>query len=188
MLKALSKSVDGNLLSEQMELTSHRTSWRDGGKRVQGLYRSKRFVCHESVLARILQWYGQHSGIISIPNVPDADFVALLFHDSFGVLHSASVSWDTAKVYCLVAYILFRLFYFVFCLLSSFHFFSFLLSLCFFSSCRAHTFSFYLNWASSSSLFHYHLLLLLLFFFLLMNSVFFWCPFRTFQGQRVNKA
>ena len=83
--QSISKHSNGNLLSKKMELTSHRITWRDGGKRVQSLYRSKRFVYHESVLARILQWYGQHSGIFSIPDIPDGDLAALLFQDSVGV-------------------------------------------------------------------------------------------------------
>ena len=55
-LVELADNRDGELLFGQANLNIHREAWRRNEMSIKGLFRSKRFVQHSSVLEKILSW------------------------------------------------------------------------------------------------------------------------------------
>jgi len=83
-LKALSASTDGDLLVEQLVLNDHRKEWLRGRNRIFGIRRSKRFINHESVLSKCLDWTEDNLQLNSIPQFPPDDIELLLsFPETF---------------------------------------------------------------------------------------------------------
>lgn len=76
-LKKLEKNEDGFLLLEQNALCQHRNKWLEDKHRIQCLYRSKRFVPHRDVLAKILNWMVGHGNEDSIVNISISDLACL---------------------------------------------------------------------------------------------------------------
>ncbi|CAF4759247.1 unnamed protein product [Rotaria magnacalcarata] len=65
-LAALSDSVDGELLIEQANLNQWRKAWLQKELSIKGLYRSKRYVQHRSVLEKCVQWCSSNRSSYSI--------------------------------------------------------------------------------------------------------------------------
>ena len=61
-LIALSNSMDGKMTLEQANLNVFRESWLRKETSISGMFRSKRYVHHTSLLAKYLSWY---SGVAS---------------------------------------------------------------------------------------------------------------------------
>ena len=83
-LKALSHSLDGFLLIEQMYLNEHRLAWRDGNRPIRCLRRSVRFVQHLDVFSRAMEWISNHGSADSIAIFDNEDIRCLAeFPESF---------------------------------------------------------------------------------------------------------
>jgi hypothetical protein len=84
-LRALSDSIDGNLIFEKANLTEFRKSWLDKEFSIIGLRRSKRFVPHKLILEKVLAWLSSVASNSSIPQYEVSEIDLLqLFPDSFG--------------------------------------------------------------------------------------------------------
>ena len=66
---ALSKSEDGQLLLEQVEICALRQHWLDGNSRISALHRNKRLVDRVSVLAQCLEWHVRNQTDDSVPDI-----------------------------------------------------------------------------------------------------------------------
>jgi len=83
-LKALSASIDGDLLVEQLVLNDHRKEWLTGMNRIFGIRRSSRFIDYESVLSKCLDWTEDNLQLNSIPQFPPDDIELFLsFPETF---------------------------------------------------------------------------------------------------------
>lgn len=83
-LIALSDTVDGELIFGSANLSLVTEAWRQSDFPISGLFRSKRYVEHESVLLKILSWCAGLAPHESVPNF-DIDEVMTLaeFPESF---------------------------------------------------------------------------------------------------------
>ena len=79
---ALSDTIDGELLFEQTNLNVFRKAWIKKDIRVKGVFRSKRFVRHTSLLERIMHWCASTPFDESIP-------IFFLFLSTFSFLSSS---------------------------------------------------------------------------------------------------
>jgi len=77
--KALSRTEDGLLLLEQLELCTHRQSWLDGMGSIWMLRRNKRLINRKSVLGSCLEWCAQNQIEDSVPVVKKEDLETLVF-------------------------------------------------------------------------------------------------------------
>ena len=55
-LTALSDSIDGKMILEQANLNIFREAWLSKENSISGIFRSKRYVSHTSLLAKCLSW------------------------------------------------------------------------------------------------------------------------------------
>ncbi len=74
--KALSRSDDGQLLLEQLEIGSHRESWLNGNCKIWMVRRNRRLINRESVLGRCLHWCVQNQVEDSIPAISQEEIEA----------------------------------------------------------------------------------------------------------------
>ncbi len=77
--KALSKSEDGQLLLEQLELCTHRQSWLNGNIAIWQVWRNQRYINRDSVLGICLDWCTINNMDDSVPaiNQDDLDSLAM---------------------------------------------------------------------------------------------------------------
>jgi hypothetical protein len=81
---ALADTVDGELILELANLNNLRDSWLKKEYRIMGIYRSKRFVEHTTIIEKILSWCSNVAANDSIPNFNTEEVIALAdFPDSF---------------------------------------------------------------------------------------------------------
>ena len=94
-LKKLEKNEDGFLLLEQNAPCQHRNKWLEDKHRIQCLYRSKRFVPHRDVLAKILNWMVGHGNEDSIVNISISDLACVSL---IGLKPSERMELDVVKI------------------------------------------------------------------------------------------
>lgn len=83
-IAGLTDSMDGNLLYEEAILNTHRETWLKYENNITGLYRSKRFVNHISILQKSLQWCSNNSTNESVPFLTPEEVLTLAdFPESF---------------------------------------------------------------------------------------------------------
>jgi hypothetical protein len=80
----MAESTDGELILEQACLNVHRETWLQKENRVTGVFRSKRFVEHSSILEKCLSWCSSITPQDSIPDYSIDEIMVLTdFPDSF---------------------------------------------------------------------------------------------------------